>query len=102
MPQNFFNPISSWGANNSVNTGSPGSAFVSLPNIPADEVTIINPGVALDIACASTDAPGQFVTIGANSGIVINVVANAMEIQVRRNDKSATGTNVQFIWRKYK
>jgi hypothetical protein len=78
MPAHYFLPISAWGVNNSVSTHASGGGFTALPSILCDEVTIVNPGVAIDITCASTDAPGQFVTIAANSGITLNVVANAV------------------------
>jgi hypothetical protein len=101
MPSHYFYPISAW-ATDSVNTGATGANFVPLNSHNCDEVTIINPGVGLDIQSVNQDANGNFVSIAANSGITIQVVANSLEVLIRRTDKSNTASAVQYIWRKYK
>lgn len=97
-----FQPVSQWQVDHGPTSGA-GSAFASLPSHECDEVTIINPSVAVDFQCYSQDPDANaFATIAANGGITIQVAANSREIMVRRNDVSNTPVQVKFIWRKYR
>lgn len=108
MPQYRYNAYSQW-ATEIVATSDTGTGFVSLPDIPCDEIVIYNPaaGVSLDIISSqrlneNPPTPTKFVTVDAPAGATIPVGGNAAEIAVRRNDQSVTPITVRFIWRKFR
>ncbi len=85
---------SSWGTD-TINTAGSGTGYTALGSHAAGRVLIVNPSVALDVRKVGGTSP---VTMAANSGLELSVIANANEIEVRRNDLSVTPVAVNFVF----
>ena len=70
-------------------------AWAALADIPAKRVSVLNStGAALELRMAAETSAGQQITIPDAASVVLSVVSNAKEIQIKA---SAGAAGVQLV-----